>query len=279
MPITYCIIFALRRPLLRLIVQQALSLVLRSISFESWCQGPEHITSSLNTSLQGCVACARGQHWCSTAVQPWFRLLRKQLCGRCEKEGPVDLFAWMLYLSSSHALGPRLSHFAAMLVPGNVPFWPRSSAMDWTSWLDLRSFSWLWTCLVIIVTDLAAIAGSDPDPAVLTWLLAWPQTVFITMGLSGYLDFWLNVAAVSRPTQLTMPWVLWDSTTFSWGYFPFPPCFHTWHLPCLLFWSSMTLLVTGSWWFFSFHFLLCKSLEKVGILVLVLHNRFWYLSN
>lgn len=151
------------------LVQEALSLVLISIFFESCCQGSEPINSPPNSSLQGWAACAQGQCWCSTAVQLWFRLLRKELCERCEKEGPVDLFAWMLYLSSGHALGLCLSHVAAMLVPGNISVWPRSSPIEWTSWLDLRS-SWHWTSLVITVTDLAAIAGPDTGPVLLTWL-------------------------------------------------------------------------------------------------------------
>lgn len=43
------------------------------------------------------------------------------------------------------------------------------------------------------------------------WLdfLAWPQTFLITMGLSGYLNFWLNLSAVSRPTHLIFFWVQW----------------------------------------------------------------------
>lgn len=106
-------------------VQQALSLLVICISFESWFQGPECINRHTDLSLQGWDTLTQGQHSCSTIVQPWPRVLRKNMCERWEEE-PVGLVAWVLHLSSGHVFGPYLSHVAAVLVSGNILPWLRS---------------------------------------------------------------------------------------------------------------------------------------------------------
>lgn len=81
-------------------VQQALSLVLTCVSFESWFQGPDHVNRPPNSSLQGWDSCTQGQHSCGTVVQPWLRLLRKEMYERLQGGA-----CWPYHLGASLKLG------------------------------------------------------------------------------------------------------------------------------------------------------------------------------
>lgn len=194
------------------------------------------------------LGCAQGQH-CWAQLHNFGSGCRGQSCVKHEKRRGLLALSWVLSLSSVHAPMACPSHSC---YAGQWPVWPGSSPVDCTCWLGLRSSSWpglaLWSLWLTWLPSLALILTWPCWPGSLTW----PQTLLISVALSG----WLN-----QTYQTHLLWVLHRLLVRA---LPLPALLHI--LP-----SVMELLIPGSWWFFSFHCLPSKSLELV--LWLVLHSK------
>lgn len=153
-----------KKSLHRLRVEQALSLVLTGyISFGSWCQGPGQPP---RPPWQGRAGLYSRPALLGAAAQLWLRLSKAELCESWEKEGPVGLVLGAV---------PKLSP-----CPHGLPK-PQLLCRAVTCLTEiltrgLRVLAWsqvilmTWACLVVTVTDLAAVSGPHPDLAMLTWL-------------------------------------------------------------------------------------------------------------